>query len=430
MSIHYACQSREHGVARRGFLGTMVAAGTGLFTGGMGVFSSPLVAGQLQSDQKRIVVFNMYGGLSQLESWDPKPGTDTGGPFLAIPTSVPGVHISELLPLTAQQMHHLCLVRGVNTAEDDHGKGTYMMLTGRRQTPAANYPQIGAVAAKALMPADSTLPGHILITPGGAGGRGNDSAYLGPKYSSIYLGGGNPPQNTTRPEGLAEASDTARQDFRRHVNERFLNRRRTAVTEAFTYSYEQALQLMRQRDVFDLSKEPAQDVERYGTHDFGRHCLLARRLLEQGITFVQLSHSNYDTHNENFNFHIEQMGEFDRSFACFVEDLAQRGMLESTLIVVLSEFGRTPNINQYYGRDHWSRAWSVCLAGCRIPRGAVYGQTNANGTEVTDGQVDHGALFHTYLQAAGVDSTATFDIDGREMPIADPAVAAVPQLLT
>jgi hypothetical protein len=430
MSIRYACQSREHGVARRQFLGTMAAAGTGLITGGMGVFSSSLVAGQLQSDQKRIVVFNMHGGLSQLESWDPKPGTDTGGPFLAIPTSVPGVHVSELLPITARHMHHLCLVRGVNTSEDDHGKGTYMMLTGRRQTPAANHPQIGAVAAKALMPADSTLPGNILITPGGSGGRGNDSAYLGPKYSSIYLGNGNPPQNTARPEGLAEASDAARQEFRRHVNERFLNRRRTAVTEAFTYSYEQALQLMQQRDVFDVSKEPARDVERYGNYDFGRHCLLARRLLEQGITFVQLSHSNYDTHNENFNFHIEQMGEFDRSFACFVEDLAQRGMLESTLIVVLSEFGRTPGINQYYGRDHWSRAWSVCLAGCRIPRGAVYGQTNANGTEVTDGQVDHGALFHTYLQAAGVDSTASFDIDGREMPIADPSAAPVTQLLS
>ena len=110
--------------------------------------------------------------------------------------------------------------------------------------------------------------------------------------------------------------------------------------------------------------------------------------------------------------------------------MAARGMLDSTLIVVLSEFGRTPNINQYYGRDHWSRAWSVCLAGCRIPRGAVYGKTNANGTAVEDGQVDHGALFHTYLQAAGVDSTGSFDIDGRDMPIADPSTAAVSQLLT
>jgi len=214
------------------------------------------------------------------------------------------------------------------------------------------------------------------------------------------------------------------------VNDRFLNRRRTAATEAFTHSYEQALQLMEQRDVFDVTKEPEKDAERYGKHDFGRHCLLARRLLEKGITFVQVSHSNYDTHNENFNFHIEQLGEFDRSFACFVEDIAARGMLDSTLIVVLSEFGRTPNINLYYGRDHWSRSWSVCLAGGRIPRGHAYGRTSADGTAVEDGQVDHGQLFHTYLQAVGVDSTGHFVIDGRDMPIADPAASPVAELLT
>jgi len=430
MTIDYACQSNEHRLARRQFLGTMAAAGAGAVVGGLGVFSTPAIANQLKSDQKRIVLFNMHGGLSQLESWDPKPGTATGGPFRAIPTSVPGIRISELLPDTAKQMHHLCLVRGVNTAEDDHGKGAYMMLTGRRQTPAADYPQIGAVAAKALTSSDTSLPGYILITPGGGGGRGADSAYLGPKYSSVQLGNGNPPQNTTRPEAMPEESDVARQDLRRHINDRFLNRRRTAVTEAFTYSYEQAQQLMKQRDVFDVTKEPEKDGERYGKHDFGRHCLLARRLLEKGITFVQLSHSNYDTHNENFNFHIEQLAEFDRSFACFVNDIAERGMLDSTLIIVLSEFGRTPNINQYYGRDHWSAAWSICMAGARAPRGHAYGKTNADGTAVEDGKVDHGQLFHTYLEAVGVDSMQHFDIAGQQIPIADPSVSAVPELLT
>jgi hypothetical protein len=223
-----------------------------------------------------------------------------------------------------------------------------------------------------LNPADSSLPGHILITPGGGGGRGNDSAWLGPKYSSVQLGNGNPPPNTVRPDSITEDSDKARNDFRRQVSERFLNRRRTAVTEAFTYSFEQAEKLMSQRDVFDVSKEPASEIERYGKHDLGRHCLLARRLLESGVSFVQLSHSNYDTHNENFNFHIEQLAEFDFAFSTFVADLAQRGMLDSTLIVVLSEFGRTPNVNLYYGRDHWSRAWSVCMAGTRVPRGHVF----------------------------------------------------------
>jgi hypothetical protein len=430
MNASYACKSPEHLIARRQFLGTMAALGAGACSSGFDMFSAPAIAAQLRSDQKRIVVFNMHGGLSQLESWDPKPGAATGGPFRAIPTSVPGIHISELLPDTAKQMHHLCLVRGVNTSEDDHGKGTYLMLHGRRQTPAGEYPQIGAVAAKALAPADSSLPGHILITPGGGGGRGNDAAYLGPKYSSVHLGNGKPPQNTVRPESLPEASEAARQDFRRRINEQFLNRRRTAVTEAFTYSFEQAQQLMQQREVFDVAKEPAKDADRYGKYDFGRHCLLARRLLEKGITFVQLSHSNYDTHNENFNFHIEQLGEFDRSFACFVSDLAERGMLDSTLIVVLSEFGRTPNINLYQGRDHWSKAWSVCLAGCRIPRGHAFGKTNADGTEVKEGQVEHGALFHTYLEAVGVDSTGSFIVDGRKMPMADPAAAAISELLT
>jgi hypothetical protein len=430
MKCTYSCHSPEHVVARRAFLTGLATTTAGSLVGGLGIFSNPIMAAQLTGQQKRVVVFNMHGGLSQLESWDPKPGTETGGPFRAIDTSVPGIRISELLPKVARQMHHLCLVRGVNTREDDHGKGTYMMLTGRRQTPAADYPYIGAVCAKAMAPADSALPGHIVITPGGGGGRGNDSAYLGPRYASIALGNGNPPQNTTRPGHLTEPMDVARNDFRKRLNDRFLNRRRTAVTEAYVYSYEQASKLMSQREVFDVAKEPEKDHERYGKYDFGRHCLLARRLLEKGVTFVQVAHSNYDTHNENFNFHIEQLGEFDRSFAAFVADLADRGMMESTLIVVLSEFGRTPNINQYYGRDHWSRAWTVVMAGAKVQRGMAYGKTNAKGTEVVDGQVDHANLFHTYLQAVNVDSTDTFDIEGREVPIADPASRLIKQVLS
>ena len=224
--------------------------------------------------------------------------------------------------------------------------------------------------------------------------------------------------------------DSARNDFRQRVNDRFLSRRRTAVTEAYTYSYEQAIQLMRQRDVFDVTKEPAKDHERYGKYDLGRHCLLARRLLEKGATFVQVSHSNYDTHNENFNFHIEQLGEFDRSFAAFVGDLADRGMLESTLIVVLSEFGRTPEhqpllrprplVPRLDRRDGRGQG----------PRGVAYGKTNAKGTEVVNGQVNHGNLFHTYLQAVGVDSTDSFDIEGRDVPIADPSSRMIRQVLS
>lgn len=418
----------EHLLARRRFLGRVLAGGG--VAGGLSWFAQPSVARTMTQAQRHVVVFNMHGGLSQLESWDPKPGTDTGGPFRAISTSVPGVAISELLPETAKQMHRLTLVRGVNTKENDHGKGAYMMLTGRRRTPAADFPKMGAVMAKSLEPADASLPGHIVITPGGGGGRGNDAAYLGPRYSSVVLGNGKPPANTLPPKGDDPTRVQQRDAFRRRINERFSKRRRTALTDLYTYSYEQARKLMARRDVFDVTKESAKDQARYGDHDFGRHCLLARRLIEHGVPFLQVSHSNYDTHNENFTFHLEQMGEFDRPFATFVSDLADRGLLEQTLIVVLSEFGRTPRINQYYGRDHWSAAWSVCLAGARLHRGAVYGKTNERGTAVTDGQVDHAMLFHTYLEAVEVDSQGEFHVAGRDLPVADPSSEPIREVLT
>lgn len=429
MECRYACKSPQHAIARRSFLGGL-AIGSGAVAGGLSWLARPSSARTLANNQKNVVVFNMAGGLSQLESWDPKPGTDTGGPFRAIPTSVPGIHISELLPKTAAQMHHLALVRSVNTAENDHGKGAFMMMTGRAQVPGVDYPRLGAVAAKTLADEANSLPGHIQITPGGGGNRGNDAAYLGPRYSSIVLGNGNPPQNSTRPDAITAEADARRQEMRRRMNEEFQSRRRTAMTDAYTQSYEQALDLMERREVFDVTKESEADQDRYGRHDFGRHCLLARRLVEHGVTFVQVTHSNYDTHNENFNFHLEQLGEFDNPFATFVADLADRGMLEHTLIVVLSEFGRTPGINQYFGRDHWGNAWSVCLGGAGIQRGAVIGATNDNGTAVADREVNHGHLFHTYLQAVGVDTLGSFDIDGRPMPIADPLVEPISELLS
>jgi len=434
MRCAYACGSNDHRLARRDFLGGLgglgTLAGLGLVTGDLFAFLRPAAAKQMAAEQKRVLVINMHGGLSQLESWDPKPGTPTGGPFRSIPTSVPGTHISELLPKTAGVMHHLSLIRGLNTSEDDHGKGAYLMLHGRRQSPANDIPEIGAVMARTLESSDGNgLPGHIKITAGGGGGRGNDAAYLGPRYASISLGNGNPPQYATRPDDLSAEQDARRQNLRRLANERFLSRRRTAMTDAYTYTFEQALRLMEQRSVFDLSKEPEQDHARYGAHDFGRHCLLARRLLENGITFVQVSHSNYDTHNENFQFHLEQMGEFDGPFATLIQDLVDRGLFDSTLVIVLSEFGRTPGINQLYGRDHWSKAWSVCVGGAGVQRGAVLGKTNEHGTEVIEGQVDHGNLFHTYLSAVGLDSTESFDIGRRPVPLADPASKPIREIL-
>ena len=422
MKCRYACGSPEHALHRRKFLGALAGI-TGLGT--VGFFTRPAVAKELQKRQKHMLVIYLAGGVSQLESWDPKPGTDTGGPFRAIPTSVPGVHISELLPHTARQMHRMALVRSLNTKNSDHGMGHYQMTHGRNRG-GLNVPHVGSLVNRLLHPQDCPLPGFIHV---GRGGDIKDAGFLGPQYGSLGLPSGGPPAGIARPKGLSVEADLRRHGFLRKVNDHFLAQRRSAETEAYTYSYEQALRLMEQRHVFEVDREPEKLREAYGTHPFGRHCLLARRLIEHGVTYVQVNHTNYDTHHENFDFHIEQLGEFDRTFATLLEDLASRGLLEHTLVVVMSEFGRTPRINVRLGRDHWGRAWSVALAGCGIQHGAVVGKTNKNGTAVTEREVDHGHLFHTYLQALGIDSLGTVNVNGRELPVADPSREPIEELL-
>lgn len=426
LRCNYSCGKADHVVSRRAFLG---AAGTAAALGPAG-FASSAAAAELARTQKRVLVIFLAGGVSQLETWDPKPRTDTGGPFRAIPTTVPGTHICELLPHTAKQAHRLAIVRGVNSQSDDHGIGEKIMLTGRKPEAGIEYPQLGAVAARLLGSDAASLPAHIQILPGGGSGFGkSDAAFLGPKYASVSLGDGKPPADLLRPAGLSSDSDATREELRKKLNDRFAKSRKSASTEAYSESYTQAERVVKQGEVFDVTKEEPKLADRYGRHDFGRHLLLARRLLEAGVTYVKVSHSNYDTHHENFDFHIEQLGEFDRPFATLLDDLADRGMLESTLVVVMSEFGRTPKINHLYGRDHWSKAWSVALAGCGIKGGALIGKTNANGTAVTEREVNGGHLFHTYLTAVGLDSTKHFRPNDRPVPIADPAASAIKEVL-
>jgi hypothetical protein len=423
----YACNTADHVVSRRAFLGTSLGATAAL---GLAGFANPAHAAELKKTQKRVLVVFLEGGLSQLESWDPKPNTDTGGPFKSIQTSVPGARVCELLPLTAKQMHKIALVRSLNSQTDDHGVGHNAMLTGRKMEPGITYPHLGAVAARLLTNSDSALPGHVRILPkGGSGFNGADATFLGPKFASVGLGDGKPPADLFRPANLTPTEDEEREAFRKKLNDRFAKSRKSAATDAYTESFNQAERVVKQAEVFDVDKEPAKLADKYGRHDLGRHMLLARRLLEAGVTYVKVSHSNYDTHHENFDFHIEQLGEFDRPFAALLEDLSDRGMLESTLVVVMSEMGRTPRINQQYGRDHWGKAWSVALAGAGIKGGAVIGKTNANGTAVADREVLVGHLFHTYLQAVGIDSTKNFYPNERPVPIADPKTAAISEVL-
>ncbi|MGE3803758.1 MAG: DUF1501 domain-containing protein [Gemmataceae bacterium] len=430
MKCQYACGSLDHTLSRRQFLAGTSAGALGLL--GFGDMLAPAAQQQIAKQQKRVLLVWLAGGVSQLETWDPKPGTDTGGPFQTIQTSATGTQICELLPYTAKHMHRMALIRGINTKEDNHGKGAVIMHTGRRddQQRGVQYPHLGSAMAKLLTTKDNPLPGYLHISPkGGSGFNKQDAGFLGPKFASINLADGKPPANLLRPEDLSAASDQQRNDFRAQLDKKFGQRRRTAETEVYTQSYEQAAQLAARHKIFDTTSESAKVVDRYGRHEFGEHCLLARRLLEAGVTFVKVTHTNYDTHHENFDFHIEQLGEFDRSFATLMDDLVERSMLDSTLVIVMSEFGRTPKINSRYGRDHWSRAWSIAVGGCGIKGGAVVGKTNANGTAVTEREVNGGHLFHTYFKALGLNGHKNYYVDQQPIPMADPDTDAIDEIL-
>ena len=434
MQRHRPCGSAEHVQSRRAFFGQTALGSAGLISGlGSVLTGQPAIADQVQSKSRKVLNIFLHGGVSQLETWDPKPNTDTGGPFRPIATSVPGLQICELLPHTAKQMHRLSIVRSLDTKNGDHARGVTEMTTGRGRMPGGDFPHLGAVTARSLMPESFALPGHVLIrsSPGGRNVESefHSAAYLGPRFASMALYDGNPPKFDDRPGEITDEGDEARNAIRQRASERFTRRRRTAETEAYNFSYTQARELLANRHVFEVSRESASDQERYGTSQFGRHCLLARRLLEHGVPYVQVNHADYDTHHENFDFHIEQLGEFDQPFATLLSDLADRGLLQDTLVCVMSEFGRTPKINTRYGRDHWGTAWSIVLGGTGIQPGAVIGKTNDNGTAVVDRAVDHGHVFHTLLRAVGVDSKGEFDIGGRKFPIADPAKDAITELL-
>lgn len=421
MSRNIGCPQHEHAFSRRGFLaGSTTALGV---AGGLQSALQAETVSAVQQQRKQVLQIFLQGGVSQLESWDPKPGTVYGGPFRAIPTSVPGVHISELLPLTARQMHRLSLVRSINIKINDHGQGRLFMERGRR---AGEFPFIGSVAAKYLSPENNPLPGYVHFSTRGI--AGDTAAFLGAGHQQLILDGEKVPPNLDRHSSLSETSATRRNELRMRLNDRFAVGRQKANVDTYSSSFAQAARLMERRHLFE-GEISAADTERYGKHPFARKCVRARTLLEAGVTCVKVTHHGYDTHAENFNFHIEQLGEFDGPFSTLLDDLAERGLLESTLVIVHSEFGRTPKINVRYGRDHWGTAWSLAIGGCGIVPGAVIGKTNDKGTAVADREVDAGHLFHTYFQALGLDTSGDHQLDGRSVPIGDPAAAPIKELL-
>lgn len=416
MRHHPLCQPADHRLSRRQWLG---AAAAGLAGCGLAGIASPAVAEQLRQKKKQVLFVWIDGGMSQLESWDPKPNTIFGGPFRAIPTNVPGVHLSETLPHCSKIMDKLTLVRSVSTQDNSHSAGVARIQRGDPKNRGVVYPYFGSAVAKWLGAGDSGLPPYVWVKPGSGGFIDKDAGFLGPKYGALALGDAKPPENLIRPATLSEADDLERNRLRKLADQRYSSRRRRANTEANSFAFEMAEQLQKRMELFDETKVSTKDQDRYGRHEFGRHMLMARRLIEAGVTFVKVASYGWDTHGDHFNAAANLHPKFDQAFATIIQDLADRGLLESTLVIALSEFGRTPRINGHIGRDHWPEAWSIAMAGCGLKPGVVVGKTNEKGTDVATEPYDIGHLFHTWFQAIGIDPAEhEYRNGGQPLPIA------------
>ncbi|MBL8826273.1 MAG: DUF1501 domain-containing protein, partial [Planctomycetaceae bacterium] len=340
---------------------------------------------------QQVLFLWLAGGSSQFETWDPKPGRATGGPFQAIGTNLPGVQVCELMPRLARRMDRLAVIRSLSTPITEHFMAADLISTGRPKEPALVYPELGVVLAHELSTGRSLLPDYVSIFRTTEGRRRAEPGFLGAAHGALHLEQSLLPENVTPPAGLSPQLGTARDQLRHQIGQAFLaGRAGRDLGDSYELAQRRVQGLTAAAPIFDLAREPQRVQDRYGRTPFGRHCLLARRLLESGVPVVKVARGFWDSHHDNFESHRELVTDFDRVFSVLLDDLSERGLLDTTLVIVLSEFGRTPKINKDVGRDHYAAAWSAVLAGAGIQPGVVHGRTDRDGVEVVDGKVSVG----------------------------------------
>lgn len=424
---HSLCAPTDHLLSRRRLLGATAGA---VGAGGLGGLFRPLVAEELKAKEKQVIFVWLDGGISQLESWDPKPNTQFGGPYRAIPTSVPGIHIGELMSKTAKQMHHLSIVRSMHTRDNSHSAGVGRINRGDPKDRGVVYPYLGSAVAKLMGPTSSGLPPYCWVKPYSGGFKTADAGFLPSKYGALAFGDGKAPENLLLNPSVTPQENEIRNELRKKFDQRFVQGRRKDLADANSYVFDVADTLMKRLDLFDESKIPARDKDRYGHHALGRHMLMARRLIEAGVRFVKVNSYHWDSHGDNFNACESLVPQFDQPFAALLEDLHERDMLDNVMVIAISEFGRTPKINSHVGRDHWPEAWSVAMGGGGIKRGQIVGKTNKLGTFVDSEEYDIGHLFHTWFKALGVpEKMMEYNVSGQPLPVAHEECHAIEDLL-
>ena len=433
MSLKNFCGSPEHAVSRRGFLTSMAAlAGTAACADmtALQVLGSPAVADDLRRNQKRVIMLWLAGGASQLETFDPKPGVITGGPFVSIQTSTPGIRISELMPRMARRLKDTAIIRSLNTRNADHGSAARIMMRGRMGEPSVDYPDLGAVMAREMGLEGSQVPDYVSFYTAteGRGMAPGSPGFLGARCGSMDLTTSMVPENIRR-AGVSDQDHRERAELRNQLSDMFERGRTSAAMESHNQAYRRVSGIMANERLFDIEQEPLRVRERYGPTLFGRQCLAARRLCEAGVPFVRVGRAWWDTHAQNFESHQELVPELDHVMATLLDDLEERGLLRNTLIVTLAEFGRTPNINSSVGRDHFASAWSTTLSGAGVRGGSVYGRSDRLGQTVAEGEIGAARLFATIYRAIGINPHKNYYLGARPIPLTDPGTEPIREVL-
>jgi hypothetical protein len=447
---------RSPSLSRRDFL-TLTAAGvtSASLSGWFGALADQ--AAPHPQRRRSCILLWMNGGPSQTDTFDLKPGTANGGPFREAQTSVPGLRIGEHLPLLARQMEHVAVIRSMSTREGDHGRASYLMRTGYLPQGALQYPAIGSLFSKELGSEEAALPNFISIAPFR---QFNPAAYgpgfLGPRYAPLLVGEGNNPgaivnaagapdrmlrvDDLQPPPHIATEQFDSRIDLWREMESEFVSRHPGLGPRGHQAAYDRAVRLMRTaaRTAFNLDEEPAALRDAYGRNLFGQGCLLARRLIERGVPFVEVNLGSiptvpqgWDTHGQNFDAVRRLCDVLDPGWATLLQDLRQRGLLEDTLILWMGEFGRTPRINPQNGRDHFPNAWTTVVCGGGIRGGQAYGATSADGTQVKQPRaVSVADLLATVCQGLGIDpNRQNMSNIGRPIPLVDRGAQAIREIL-
>ncbi len=405
------------GMSRRHFM-THLAGASALAGSAMAMGHSLTThASELRRNRKSAILLWMGGGPSTIDLWDLKPGAATGGPFKPIATAG-DMQICEHLPQVAKVMDRLSIVRSMSTREADHQRGRYYMHTGYVPNPSVDYPSYGAVVAHELhsQRPELEIPPFVAI-----GGESEGPGFLGMAWSPFGVDSNGQVRDLQM--GLPADRVSQRMQALQLLESNFIDDKRGSIADEHAKVLQKTLNHMtsKQMEAFDVNREEASAQQRYGQNNFGRGCLMARRLVEIGVPFIEVDLGGWDNHQNIFpTLKNQRLPMMDQAMSALVEDLTQRGMLQDTAIIWMGEFGRTPRINGNAGRDHWARSWSVVVGGAGLKGGLTVGKTNEDGTRVEGDSFSSEDLMATVCHSLGISLETNFTArNGRPMKIAN-----------